>query len=98
MAKLTASDIAQQLRELGHRMALEKGNRYRAKAYVRAADNLALTTTPIEDLIANDQLTEIPGVGEALAAVITGIFNEGRSPKLDANPADTHIRLRHGQR
>src|SRR6201995_205256 len=84
MVKLSASDIAAQLREMGQRMALEKGNPYRAKAYIRAADNLALTTTPIEELVAEDRLTEIPGVGTALAAVIKDIFKTGQSSKLKA--------------
>ena len=70
MARLNAAEIAQLLREMGRRMQLEKGNPYRAKAYLRAADNLALTTMPVERLIAEDRLNEIPGIGEALAGVI----------------------------
>lgn len=89
MAKPTAADIAAQLREMGQRMALEKGNPYRAKAYLRAAENLALSTTPVEALIAESRLTEIPGVGEALAAVITGLFETGASAKLEALRRET---------
>lgn len=84
MGKPTATEIAAQLREMGQRLSLEKGNPYRAKAYVRAAENLVLTTTPIADLIAGERLTEIPGVGDALAAAITDIYNKGESKKLAA--------------
>ena len=58
MAKLSASEIAAQLREMGQRLAMESGNHYRAKAYIRAAENLALSTTPIGQLIDGDGLTE----------------------------------------
>ena len=84
MAKLNAAEIAQLLREMGRRMQLEKGNPYRAKAYLRAADNLALTTMPVERLIAEDRLTELPGIGEALAGVIRQLHETGRYQKLDA--------------
>ena len=84
MARLDTGGIAQALREMGRRMQLENGNPYRAKAYLRAADNLALTTMPVERLIAEDRLTEIPGIGEALAGVIRELHETGRYRKLDA--------------
>jgi DNA polymerase (family 10) len=39
---------------------------------------------PVERLIAEDRLTEIPGIGEALAGVIRQLHETGRYPKLDA--------------
>lgn len=84
MAGMDAAQIARLLRETGRRMQLEKGNPYRAKAYLRAAENLALTTLPIERLIAEDRLTEIPGIGEALAGVIRELHETGSYRKLDA--------------
>lgn len=84
MARIGTAEIARLLCEMGRRMQLEKGNPYRAKAYLRAADNLALTTMPIERLIAEDRLTEIPGIGEALAGVIRELHETGRYRKLDA--------------
>ena len=44
MAKLDASEVGELLHEYGRRKMLLGGNRYRAKAYVRAAENLALLT------------------------------------------------------
>jgi DNA polymerase (family 10) len=83
MARLKTVEIARLLREMGRRMQLEKGNPYRAKAYLRAADNLSLATMPVERLIAEDRLTEIPGIGEALAGVIRQLHETGRYQKLD---------------
>ena len=64
------------------------GNPYRAKAYLRAADSVALLTEPIGDLIAQNRLREIPGVGEAIAGVITTLFQTGSHPSLEKMRAD----------
>ena len=58
-----ASEVARLLREFGQRTALRGGNPYRAKAYVRAADNLLALSIPLGELIAEDRLRDIPGVG-----------------------------------
>ena len=89
MPDLTAAEISQLLREIADRMVLQGGNPYRAKAYSRAADNLALTITPIGELIAEDRLREIPGVGDALAAVITRLQETGEHPSLEKMRAET---------
>ena len=77
-----ASHIASLLKEFGGRAMLYGGNPYRAKAYLRAADSVALLTEPIGDLIAQNRLREIPGVGEAIAGVITTLFQTGPIPCL----------------
>ena len=64
------------------------GNPYRAKAYLRAADSVALLTEPIGDLIAQNRLREIPGVGEAIAGVITTLFQTGSHPSLEKMRSD----------
>jgi len=58
-----APEVARLLREFGQRTALRGGNPYRAKAYVRAADNILALNVPLEELIAHDRLRDIPGVG-----------------------------------
>jgi DNA polymerase (family X) len=72
------------LRELAQRLELAGGNPYRARAYSRAAENLLLSPLPLEQLIAEDRLTEIPGIGDALAAVITQLHETGAHPRLEA--------------
>jgi DNA polymerase (family 10) len=88
MPTLTAAEISRVLREIGDRMVLIGGNPHRARAYRRAAENLALSTVPLDQLIAEGKLTEIPGIGSALAAVITGLHQTGTHPKLEAMRAD----------
>ena len=88
MPQLTASEIAPLLREIGDRLALTGGNPYRARAYHRAAENLPLSTIPLDQLIKDKRLTEIPGVGEALAAVITELHETGHHPSLESRRSE----------
>ena len=65
MAVAEAQQVAKLLREYAQRTALRGGNPYRAKAYSRAADSLAALAIPLNRLIEEDRLTEIPGVGRS---------------------------------
>ena len=89
MPNLNTAEICRLLREIGDRMAPQGGNPYRARAYTRAAENLALSTVPLGRLIAEDRLTEIPGVGDALAAVIANLYRTGQHPGLEKMRAET---------
>jgi DNA polymerase (family 10) len=84
MAKLDTAAVATLLREIAQRMELAGGNPYRARAYGRAAENLALSPLPLHRLVAEGRLTEIPGIGEALAGVITQLHETGEHPRLEA--------------
>lgn len=88
MPNLTAPEISRMLREIGDRMVLEGGNTYRARAYNRAAENLALSTIPLNRRIKEERLTEIPGIGDALAAVITKLHDTGSHASLEAKRAE----------
>jgi DNA polymerase (family 10) len=79
-----AAFVAKTLRELAQRMELEGGNPYRARAYARAAENLSLSPEPLNRLIKEGRLTEIPGIGDAIAAVITKLYETGQHAKLEA--------------
>jgi DNA polymerase (family X) len=80
--------VAALLREYAARLELEGGNPYRARAYQRAADSLALSLVPVAQLIAEGRLKEIPGVGDGIASVITEIHEEGHLPSLTAKRAE----------
>ena len=84
MPSLPAPEVAVLLREFGQRTALRGGNPYRAKAYTRAAENLLALTEPLEDLIAEGRLKEIPGVGDAIADIIAKLHKTGDHPSLQA--------------
>jgi DNA polymerase (family 10) len=71
------------LREYAQRTALRGGNPYRAKAYSRAADSLGSLAVPLHVLVEEDRLTEIPGVGDAIADIITKLHRTGTHPSLE---------------
>ena len=83
MVKTDTQKVARLLREYAQRTSLRGGNPYRGKAYATAADNLAALSQPLERLIAAGTLTEIPGIGDAIADIITKIHQSGSHPSLD---------------
>jgi DNA polymerase (family X) len=83
VAVAEAQQVAKLLREYAQRTALRGGNSYRAKAYSRAADSVAALAIPLNRLIEEDRLTEIPSVGEAIADIITKLHRTGSHPSLE---------------
>ena len=83
-----ASEVARLLDEFGHRALLYGGNSYRAKAYVRAAERVALLTEPLDTLVKQQRLQDIPGVGDAIAGVITQLCQTGTHPSLEKMRSD----------
>lgn len=83
MPKADTPTVIRLLREYAQRTALRGGNPYRSKAYSRAADSLAALPVPLDRLVAEDRLTEIPGVGEAIADIITKLHRTGTHPSLE---------------
>lgn len=83
MSNADTQTVARLLREYAQRTALRGGNPYRSKAYSRAADSLMALAVPLEGLIAEGQLTEIPGVGDAIADIIVKLQRTGTHPSLE---------------
>jgi DNA polymerase (family X) len=63
--------------------ALREGNPFRAKAYTRAPDNLLALSLSLDQVIAQDRLREIPGVGNAIAEIIKKLHATGTHPALE---------------
>jgi DNA polymerase (family 10) len=83
MAKKDTQTVAGLLREYAQRTALRGGNPYRAKAYSTAADSLAALSQPLDRIIAAGTLTEIPGIGDAIADIISRLHQTGSHPSLE---------------
>ena len=88
VGKAAAPEVARLLLEYGRRTALAGGNPYRAKAYLRAAESLAAQTEPLARLIDENRLREIPGVGDAIADIITKLHRTGTHPSLEKMRAE----------
>ena len=62
---------------------LRGDNPFRTKAYARAADNLLTLTVPLDQVIAEERLQNIPGVGEAIADIVKKLHATGSHPALE---------------
>ena len=77
VANVGAQQVARLLREYAQRTALRGGNPYRAKAYARAADSVAALAEPLERIVAEDRLTDVPGIGNAIADIVAKLHRSG---------------------
>ena len=77
MAKTDTQAVARLLREYAQRTSLRGGNPYRAKAYLTAADSLSALSQPLDHIIKAGTLTEIPGIGDAIADIVTRLHQTG---------------------
>jgi DNA polymerase (family 10) len=83
MAKTDTQAVARLLREYAQRTSLRGGNPYRAKAYLTAADSLSALSQPLDHIIKAGTLTEIPGIGDAIADIVTRLHQTGSHPSLE---------------
>jgi len=83
-----ASAVAALLREFGQRSALRGGNPFRAKAYARAADSLLALSLPLDQIVAQVRLREIPGIGDAIADIITAVVSKKALANVTPSFAD----------
>jgi DNA polymerase (family 10) len=75
--------IARALREIGTLVELQGGQPFRAKAYERGARALEALAGDLDALVAEDRLTELPGIGPALATTIRELHETGASEHLE---------------
>jgi DNA polymerase (family 10) len=76
-------EIARALREIGALLELEGENPFKIRAYDTGARALEGLTQDLGALVAEGRLTEIAGIGEALAGKIVSLHTTGRSDTLD---------------
>src|SRR4051812_22806093 len=95
MATLDAAAVAALLVELGRRTALGGDNYFRAKAYQRAADQLSALVEPLDRVIAENRLRELPGVGETIADRYQAAPHRHTPAARKAAPGRPQRRARH---
>jgi len=75
--------VAAALREIGLLLEVKGGNPYRARAYQRGAAAVEALAGDLASLVAEERLTQVPGIGSALAAQIAELHRTGRSSTLE---------------
>jgi DNA polymerase (family 10) len=74
--------VAAALREIGRLLEVKGENPFKARAYERGARALESFGGDFDALVKNRRLTDLAGVGKALAAVIEEIYQNGESAML----------------
>src|SRR4029078_6723137 len=64
-------------------MQTEGANPFKVRAYERGARALEGMPEDLGTLVREGRLTSVPGIGSALAAMSTELFQPARSPQLD---------------
>jgi DNA polymerase IV (family X) len=83
--KLDKFAIAAALQEIAALMELKGGtNKFKARAYNAGARSIAGVSADLGDLVAEDRLTTLPGIGNALASQIKQLYLTGESSVLKA--------------
>lgn len=75
-------EIANALRETGILMQAAGANPYKARAYLIGARAIEAVNQDIGTMVKKERLTEIPGIGKGLAAVISELYLTGESKGL----------------
>lgn len=86
--------IALALREMAELLAVSGQEPFKARAYLRGAEVLERLDADLGDLVRTRRLTTLPGIGTALAAMITELYETGQSQTLDEQRQRVPVFLR----
>jgi DNA polymerase (family 10) len=75
---ITNSEISQIFLEIAELLKLKKDNIFKIRAYEKAARAIAELPVAVGQLVAEDKLKEIPGVGQAINKKIIELVNTGK--------------------
>jgi DNA polymerase (family X) len=79
-------DVAGRLEEAARLLKNQRADRYRVRAYPRAASTIRSMQTPVDEVLRDrglDDLKQLPYVGETIARAIRELVTHGRLPMLD---------------
>ncbi len=75
---MTNSEIAAVFSDIAEMLGLKKDNIFKIRAYQKVARAITELAEPVEQLVAENRLNEIPGAGEAITKKITELVTTGR--------------------
>ncbi|GAI19825.1 unnamed protein product [marine sediment metagenome] len=71
------TEIARVFEDIADLLKVKKDNIFKIRAYQKAADSMEQLSVDVEQLVREDRLKEIPGVGEAITKKITELVTTG---------------------
>lgn len=83
MHSFSNKEISEMLSEYTDLMKITGENKYRIRAYDNAARLLSNRSIDLEEMVKEDRLEEIKGIGEGIAATIKDIFDKGYCEPLE---------------
>jgi DNA polymerase (family 10) len=87
-------DIARVLTTLADLLEIQGANPFRIRAYRNAVNTITSLSRPIASMVAaGEDLTELPGVGDSVAAHIVELLETGRVTRLEEVSAEIPITL-----
>jgi DNA polymerase (family 10) len=109
--RLTNAEIGEQLDLFAALLDLSGSSFYTSRAYRRAAETIRETQAPIVELVAEDRVEELRGIGPGIATRLRELVETGRiaassvsgrngwsrSERHSVSPRPTSFGLRHAQ-
>ena len=92
------TEIAAVFKDIAEMLKLRKDNIFKIRAYQKAARAIEELPVEVEQLVAEDRLKEIPGVGEAITKKITELATTGKLGYYEKLKAEFHGIKVHGDR
>jgi len=75
---MTNNEIAKVFQDIAYLLKCKKDNIFKIRAYERVAETIEQLAVEVKELVREDRLKEIPGVGEAITRKITELVTTGR--------------------
>jgi len=75
---MTNAEIAAVFNDIAEMLGLKKDNIFKIRAYQKVARAIGELAVPVEQLVSEDRLNEIPGAGEAITKKITELVTTGK--------------------
>jgi len=91
--RLTNAEIGEQLDLFAALLDLSGSSFYTSRAYRRAAETIRETQAPIVELVAEDRVEELRGIGPGIATRLRELVETGRIVELDELRRDVQPEL-----
>jgi len=88
---MTNAEISAIFTEISEMLKLKKNNIFKIRAYQKVARSINELTVPVEQLVTENRLNEIPGAGEAITRKITELVTTGRLAFYDKLKAESPV-------